>query len=147
MAKRRFLAKTSTDQNLDFIALLEIGRDNFTSQFLGTLAGGIDFDWHCLPPRGRSGGILQRVKCEALEEINVVRGDFAVMFRVRYKLDGFRWSLVAVYRAAQPELKPDFLADLVRICADERVPVLVGGDFNIIKRRDEKATTLMDVGP
>ena len=90
---------------------------------------------------------MQRVKCEALEEINVVRGDFAVMFRVRYKLDGFRWSLVAVYGAAQSELKPDFLPDLVRICGDETLAIPVGGDFNIIKRRDEKATTLMDVGP
>ena len=31
-----------------------------------------------------------------------------------------------VYGAAQPELKPDFLADLVHICGDERLPILVG---------------------
>jgi hypothetical protein len=138
LAKRRFLAETTIEQKLDFIALLETRRDNFTSQFLGTLSGGIDFDWHVLPPRGRSGGILLGVRCETLEVLNVVRGDFAVKFRVRSKLDGFRWSLVAVYGAAQPELKPDFLADLVRICGDETLPILVGGDFNIIRRRDEK---------
>ena len=68
----------------------------------------------------------------------MVQGDFSVKFRVRSKLDGFRWSLVAVYGAAQPELKPDFLADLVRICGDENLPLLVGGDFNIIRRREEK---------
>src|SRR3954468_18162458 len=48
------------------------------------------------------------------------------------------WALVAVYGAAQPELKAEFLADLVRICGDERLPILVGGDFNIITRREEK---------
>ena len=46
---------------------------------------------------------------------------------MRSKLDGFRWSLVAVYGAVQPEFKPDFLNDLVRICGDENLPLLVGG--------------------
>ena len=68
----------------------------------------------------------------------MVQGDFSVKFRVRSKLDGFRWSLVAVYGAAQPEFKPDFLADLVRICGDENLPILVGEIFNVIRRRDEK---------
>ena len=45
---------------------------------------------------------------------------------------------MAVYGVAQPELKPDFLADLVRICGEERLPILVRGDFNIIMRRGEK---------
>lgn len=70
--------------------------------------------------------------------MNVVHGDYAVKFRVRSKLDGFRWALVAVYGAARPEFKSDFPADLVRSCRDERLPILVGGDFNIIRRREEK---------
>ena len=41
LAKRRFLAETSIEQKLNFIALLETRRDNFTSQFLGTLSGGM----------------------------------------------------------------------------------------------------------
>ncbi|XP_073359665.1 uncharacterized protein [Aegilops tauschii subsp. strangulata] len=65
-------------------------------------------------------------------------GDFAVKFRVRSKVDGFNWALVAVYGAAQPELKLEFLADLVLICGSEQLPILVGGDFNIIRRREEK---------
>ena len=28
--------------------------------------------------------------------------------------------------------------DLVRICGSEQLPILVGGDFNIIRRREEK---------
>src|SRR3990170_2801652 len=95
LAKRRFLSDASLEHKLDFIALLETGRKNFTSQFLDTLSGGIDFDWHCLLPRGRSRGILLGVKCETLEMMNVVQGDYAVKFRIRSKLDGFRWALVA----------------------------------------------------
>ena len=45
---------------------------------------------------------------------------------------------MVVNGAAQPEFKLDFLIDLVRVGGDERVPTLVGGDFNIIRRREEK---------
>ena len=138
LAKRRFLAEASLKHRLDFIALSETGRDNFAPQFLSSLVGGIDFDWHCLPPRGRSGGILLGVRCDSLEVRSVVMGDFAVKFRVRSRIDGFNWALVAVYGAAQPEFKAEFLADLVRICGSEQLPILVGGDFNIIRRREEK---------
>ena len=67
--------------------------------------------------------------CETLEVVNVAHGDYAE-FRVKSKLDGFRLALVVVYGAARPEIKPDFLPDLVRICGDKRLPILVGGDFN-----------------
>ena len=126
LAKRRFLAEAAVEHRLDFIALSETGRDNFAPQFLSTLSGGIDFDWHCLPSRGRSGGILLGIRCEALEVRSVVMGDFAVKFRVTSKEDGFNWALVAVYGAAQPELKPEFLVDLIRICGFEQLPILVG---------------------
>ena len=138
LAKRRFLADASIEYRLDFIALSETGGDNFSPQFLSTLSGGVDFDWHCLPPRGRSGGILLGVRCDSLEVQTVVIGDFTVKFRVRSKANGSNWALVAVYGAAQPELKPEFLVDLVRICGSEQLPILVGGDFNIIRRREEK---------
>ena len=92
MAKRRFLPDASIEHRMDFIALSETGRDNFSPQFLSTLSGGVDFDWHCLPPRGRSGGILLGVRCEMLEVRSVVMGDFAIKFRVRSKVDGFNWA-------------------------------------------------------
>ena len=88
--KRRFLAEASIEHRLDFIALLETGRDNFSPQFLNILSGGIDFDWHCLPPRGRLGGILLGVRCDSLEVRSVVMRDFAVKFWVRSKADGFK---------------------------------------------------------
>jgi len=138
LAERRFLDDASREHKLDFIALLETGRYNFTSQFLQTISSGLEYDWHCLPPRGRSGGILLGVNRETLEVGNVILGDFAVKFQVKSRADGFRWALVAVYGAAQPELKSAFLADMVRICGDERLPILVGGDFNMIRRREEK---------
>jgi endonuclease/exonuclease/phosphatase family metal-dependent hydrolase len=68
----------------------------------------------------------------------VETGDFCVKMYVKTKLDGFEWILVGVYGAAQDAHKPDFLAELVRICESDNVPMLVGGDFNIIRRQEEK---------
>jgi hypothetical protein len=43
------------------------------------------------------------------------------------KKDNFKWALVVVCGAAQEELKPDFLAELVCICENEPLLMLVGG--------------------
>ena len=139
--------RTSREKILDFIALMETGRPTFSTPFLSFLCGGLDFSWYCLPPKGRSGGILLGVNNSSIEVLNTDVGDFVVKFHVRSRSDGFSWALVAVYGAAQPELKPDFLSELVRICGSESLPMLVGGDFNIIRRQDEKTIiTLMQDG-
>jgi hypothetical protein len=68
----------------------------------------------------------------------VIFGDFCVKFHLKIKRDNFEWALVAIYGAAQDRHKPSFLAELVRICENEMLPLLVGGDFNIIRRKEEK---------
>jgi hypothetical protein len=50
-------------------------------------------------------------------------------------MDGFDWILVPVYGAAQDEKKPEFLSELVRMCDNETLPLLIG---NIIRRIEEK---------
>ena len=50
------LAKTSRDQNLDFIVVMETVRPDFTAQFLGNICDNIDYEWYCLP-YGKSCGI------------------------------------------------------------------------------------------
>ena len=75
----------------------------------------------------------------------MVMGDFAVKFRVRSKVDGFNWALVAVYGAAQPELKPDFLADLARICGSEQLPILVREILTLLE--GEKKRTMIILMP
>jgi hypothetical protein len=69
---------------------------------------------------------------------SIDEGDFYVKFRLRNKADGFLWVLIAVYGAAQVEHKEAFLTKLVQTCAKESNPVLVGGDFNIIRSPQEK---------
>jgi hypothetical protein len=54
------------------------------------------------------------------------------------KLDNFEWMLVAVYGAAKEAEKNIFLHELVQTCNVGSVPIMVGGDFNIIRSPSEK---------
>jgi hypothetical protein len=48
--KHLFVKEAIREHRLDFIALLETGRSNFSKSFLNGLAGLADFAWFCLPP-------------------------------------------------------------------------------------------------
>ena len=65
-------------------------------------------------------------------------GDFYVKFHLKNREDDFQWVLVAVYGAAQTQFKEKFLTELVHACRKESLPILIGGDFNIIRHSNEK---------
>ena len=45
---------------------------------------------------------------------------------------------MVVYGPAQNNLKEQFLTELVNMCIHEKLPILVGGDFNILRPPYEK---------
>jgi len=57
---------------------------------------------------------------------------------MRNKVDGFQWNLIAVYGAAQVEHKESILTKIVQCCQNETIPLLMGGDFNLIRGPNEK---------
>jgi hypothetical protein len=61
-----------------------------------------------------------------------------VKFSSRDRKSDFKWVLVAVYGAAQPEFKKSFLTELVQACDNDKQPLCIGGDFNNIRNRSEK---------
>jgi hypothetical protein len=71
---------------------------------------------------GRSDGILVGFNSQTIN----VAGDRCVKFHLSSKLDNFEWSFVTVYGAAQDAQKGEFLAELVRMCEDDTLPLLVG---------------------
>lgn len=131
--KHRFISDLTKEHDLCFIAISETGRKNFTSPFLKNLCAGRDFLWHCKEPRGRSGGILLGIDLSVYDIGAIDEGDFYVKFHLCNKSDSFKWALVVVYGPAQEQSKEHFLAELVNMCSNERLPILIGGDFNIIR--------------
>jgi hypothetical protein len=81
---------------------------------------------------------LLGVNIDWLDVGGIEEGEFFVKFRVRDRRCDFKWVLVDVYGAAQPEFKEAFLTELVQACSSENLPLCIGGDFNIIRNSSEK---------
>jgi len=97
-----------------------------------------DFLWHVKEPRGRSGGILLGIDLNVYDIGAIDEGDHYFKFHLCTKMDGFKWASVVVYDPAQNNLKEQFLTELVNMCSHESLPILVGGDFNILRTPHDK---------
>ena len=136
--KYQFLSDLTKEKGLDFMALSEIGRRAFSDSFLKNFCAGKEFLWHTKPPRGRSGGMLVGINLGTFDVGEIEEGEYFVRFRIRNKEDGFQWNLVSEYGAAQDDFKEAFLTELVQLCTKETLPIIIGGDFNIIRGPNEK---------
>jgi hypothetical protein len=90
------------------------------------------------------GGILLGVWRDTMEVIAHSSGDYHIKLHIRNRADNFTWSLVAVYGAAQDEYKAYFLRELVNLAKDNPYPILIGGDFNLLRFRHEKSKGRFD---
>jgi hypothetical protein len=116
MAKYLYISEAIRDHNLDFVAVMETGKQDLYRANLNRLSGGGDFVWHFLPPRGRSGGILLGVNSLILDLSLIVEGEFSVKFPLHNKQDDSKWILMAVYGPAQEDFKSAFLSEIVLTC-------------------------------
>jgi hypothetical protein len=65
-------------------------------------------------------------------------GEFMIHTLVLHRETNFIWNFVNVYGAAQKDHKNRFLSELSSFCLRSQVPLLIGGDFNIIRKAEEK---------
>ena len=136
--KKRFLREMIMDMKVDFLGLQETMRQQFSKNDLQQICAGRDFHWHFTPARGKSGGILLGVNYTTLDVISHDEGDYHIKMTVQYLKTRFIWDLVVVYGDAQLERKATFLAELSRVFQSSVNPILIGGDFNIIRKASEK---------
>jgi len=74
--KYRFLSDLTKEKNLDFIALSETSRANFPQSTLNNICAGRDFIWHCMAPRGRSGGMILGIHLLTFDIGEIEEGEF-----------------------------------------------------------------------
>lgn len=119
MAKHNFVSDIVKEQHLDFLAIMETDRSDFPASTLRHLCSGLDFMWHIMPPRGRSGGMILGVNATVFDIGSIIEGDFYCKFLVKNKEDGFTWALYAVYGPAQDEFKQVLLTEMAHVCSME----------------------------
>jgi hypothetical protein len=94
--------------------------------------------WKWIPSRGRSGGLLSGINIEFLDVGSFKEGTYTLQMNLWDKEKKEKWNFVNVYGVAQEENKHEFLAELAGVISDCKVPVVIGGDFNIIRFSSEK---------
>lgn len=144
LAKHKHVSDCVREHGLDFVAISEAGKCDFRPHVLDHLSGGFDYAWHSLPARGRSGGILLGIMTTTMDLLAFSIGEFHIKFHLRNRADNFTWTLVAVYGAAQDEHKSAFLRELVNLAKNNPYPMLIGGDFNILRYQEEKNNDRFD---
>ena len=144
-ARIRQLREIIIAEKVDIIGMQETIKHTFTRQELETISVG-NFTWNWLPARGHSGGILVGVKLDDKEVEDWFVGDFLIAVTIRERKTNFRWVLMTVYGPAQHDLSANFLTEKSGRLNGQTLPVVIGGDFNLIRELDDKSFMRADVG-
>jgi hypothetical protein len=62
-----------------------------------------------------------------------------VKFTLRYKSNDFKFVLYSIYGPAQLQNKGAFLTELANTCSKENLSFLIGGDFTIMRKPEDKS--------
>jgi hypothetical protein len=138
LAKHVHIADCCRDHNLDFVAISDTSRWDFSPSLLNRLSGGIDFDWVSRPPRGRSGGIPVGVRAETMEILASSDGEFYIKLHIITKLiisHGFSLLFMVLLKMS---LRLTFCVNW-SILQKTIIPDLNWVDFNLLRFHHEKS--------
>lgn len=105
---------------------------------MDSLGGGASFQWEWIPAIGRSGGILLGLKRDTFDIISFLRGQFFLGVEMVQKNVGFRWELIIVYGPADHSRSLHFLQEMHSRVGQAINPLVIGGDFNLLRYPHDK---------
>lgn len=83
---------------------------------------------------------------ETLELEDFTIHDFCIMMSVRDRRTNFRWRFITVYGPANHDLSGAFLDELRAVCQESPLPIILGGDFNLIREANDKNSENINLG-
>lgn len=131
------------DNHIDLICLQETIKQSFTSLDFAAIVGPAHFSWQWLPASGRSGGILVGAREDTFDVISSDVGDHFVSMVLLQKNCSKTWEVINVYGPADHSLAHLFLAELEAKINSSNLPIVVGGDFNLIRGPEDKNNTII----
>lgn len=132
-----FLKNAIVEFKLRFVGIQETKKTSFTLSWLENVGGNSSFSWCYVPAVGQSGGLLCGVNTDFYDIIYSKKGCHHIRFLVQDRTSGEKMNIVNVYGAPHNKDKEYFLIELVHICNSNAFPIIIGGDFNIIRKRGE----------
>lgn len=128
-----FLKNLIYQYKFHFIGLQETMVKDCDEKLLKKFDSQQEYLWLYNSVIGRSGGILVGVKTDLYDVGSFQQGDFMLQMNLWDKINKIKWNLLIVYGAAHDEHKLEFLSELSFFCSRNSDPILIGGDFNIIR--------------
>ena len=128
-------------EHIDILGLVETFKESFSPSELAAIAGMGTYDWHFLPASGHSGGILIGSKRDIFDFITFDHGIFWASCVVHHRQLNMMWEFMVVYGPADHLLTPLFLDEISSKIEACNIPLLIGGDFNLIHSPANKNNT------
>jgi exonuclease III len=137
---RDFLRKA----RVDILFLQETIRQEFSLQELESLEIGDKFFWTWLPASGHSGGLLVGFRDSCFDVGVVHKGEFLISTKLVLKASRFFFEFVGVYGPTDHSRSPLFLQELEEVVSRATSPMLIAGDFNLIRGSTNKNNRNID---
>jgi hypothetical protein len=98
-----------------------------------------NFSWKFVPSNGTAGGILVGFKSSMFDILGWQEFKYCGVARIRNQGDGFEWRMISVYGSPYDETKHEFIEKLHVVMNEWQGPILIGGDFNVVRCPKEKS--------
>ena len=125
---------------VDILGLQETIKQDFSVPELRGLEFRGPFCWNWVPAVGHSGGMLLGFRESAFEVMVWRKGVFFLCAEVVQRNTNTRWRFVLVYGPADHSRSGEFLGELIQEINGSALPTVVGGDFNLIRRAEDKSS-------
>ena len=87
--------------------------------------------------RGHSGGMLMGVRDSLFEVGSMDRGAFFLSLEVLHRPSNLKYSIINIYGPGDHSKTIEFLEEITGKLARCHSPVIMGGDFNLIRGRQD----------
>ena len=78
------------------------------------------------------------------EVVGFINQKFFIIATIKNKSNSFVWQMVLVYGSAYPEFKLDFITELHDTLSNAYYPIMICGDFNLVRNDKEKSSGLVN---
>jgi exonuclease III len=132
------------DHRLDILGLQETIKQDFSTAELRSLECGSPFIWNWVLAEGHSGGMLLGFREESFEVGEWKKGNYFISASIMQCSNLSKWSFVLLYGPADHGRSVEFLDELTLFVSSTLFPVVVGGDFNLIRGIRDKSNGIVN---
>ncbi|KAK1686874.1 hypothetical protein QYE76_047722 [Lolium multiflorum] len=124
---------------IDNLGMQETVRQDFSDSELRSLECGGQYCWNWLPASGQTRGMLLGFRDECFEVGTWRKGRFFISADLFHRSRRVKWTCILVYGPADHSRTREFLEELSSEVESCRFPLVVGGDFNLIRGLGDKS--------